>query len=188
VTDHYDVVIIGTGAGGGTLANVLAQAGRNAAAMRGEEPALTKLAPTFSLEDVAKHAVDFWLTTEDIPRPDNRVTVDGDGQIHLAYRPSNAAEASALYGELRTIMNHIGIAAHHVLDKNFYMHMSIPIAHRPVQVRERRAVQRLEILAGPRAEVPLPAAPPERGALGRAHHIRHLTSCIPWLRGKGSDR
>jgi choline dehydrogenase-like flavoprotein len=100
----------------------------NAAAMRGEEPALTKLAPTFTLEDVAKHAVDFWLTTEDIPRPDNRVTVDGDGQVHLAYRPSNAAEVSALYGELRTIMNHIGIAAHHVLDKNFYMHMSIPIA------------------------------------------------------------
>jgi choline dehydrogenase-like flavoprotein len=100
----------------------------NSAAMRGEEPALTKLAPNFSLEDVARHAVDFWLTTEDIPRPDNRVTVDGDGQIHLAYRPSNAAEASALYGELRTIMNHIGIAAHHVLDKNFYMHMGIPIA------------------------------------------------------------
>ena len=56
------------------------------------------------------------------------MTVDGDGQIHLAYRFSNAAEASALYGELKTIMNHIGIAAHHVLDKNFYMHLSIPIA------------------------------------------------------------
>jgi choline dehydrogenase-like flavoprotein len=100
----------------------------NAAAMRGEEPALTKLTPNFSLEDVARHAVDFWLTTEDLPRPDNRVTVDGDGRVHLAYRPSNEAEASALYGELRTIMNHIGIAAHHLLDKNFYMHLSIPIA------------------------------------------------------------
>jgi choline dehydrogenase-like flavoprotein len=100
----------------------------NAAAMRGEEPALTRLAPQFSLTEVARHAVDFWLTTEDLPRPDNRVTVDGDGQIHLAYRASNAAEASALYGELRTIMNHIGIAAHHVLDKNFYLHMSIPVA------------------------------------------------------------
>jgi choline dehydrogenase-like flavoprotein len=28
VTDHYDAIVVGTGAGGGTLANVLAQAGR----------------------------------------------------------------------------------------------------------------------------------------------------------------
>ena len=26
------------------------------------------------LDEVAKHAVDFWLSTEDLPRPDNRVT------------------------------------------------------------------------------------------------------------------
>jgi choline dehydrogenase-like flavoprotein len=110
------------------LGNIQMIGKSNAAAMRGEEPTLTKLTPNFSLDEVARHAVDFWLTTEDIPRPDNRVTVDGDGQVHLAYRPSNAAEASGLYGELRTIMNHIGIAAHHVLDKNFYMHLSIPIA------------------------------------------------------------
>jgi hypothetical protein len=25
---------------------------------------------------VAKHSVDFWLTTEDLPLPDNRVTTD----------------------------------------------------------------------------------------------------------------
>ncbi len=100
----------------------------NAAAMRGEEPKLTMLAPTFSLSEVARHAVDFWLTTEDVPKPDNRVTVDGDGAIHLAYKATNQAEADGLYGELRKIMNHIGIAAHHVLDKNFYMDMSIPVA------------------------------------------------------------
>ena len=52
----------------------------------------------------------------------------GDGRIHLAYQASNADEAEALYGELRTIMNHIGFAAHHLLDKNFYLHMSIPVA------------------------------------------------------------
>ena len=28
MTDHYNFVIVGTGAGGGTLANVLAQAGK----------------------------------------------------------------------------------------------------------------------------------------------------------------
>ena len=61
----------------------------NAEAMKGEEPKLTKLAPHWSLADVAKHAVDFWLTTEDLPLPENRVTVDGDGKVHLAYRSSN---------------------------------------------------------------------------------------------------
>jgi choline dehydrogenase-like flavoprotein len=100
----------------------------NAAAFKGEEPKLTALAPRLSLDEIARHAVDFWLTTEDVPSLDNRVTVDGGGRVHLAYRPSNAAEAEGLYGELQTIMNHIGIAAHHVMDKNFYMHMSIPIA------------------------------------------------------------
>jgi choline dehydrogenase-like flavoprotein len=100
----------------------------NAAAMRGEEPKLTALAPTFSLDEVARHAVDFWLTTEDVPKPGNRVTVTDDGSIRLAYMPTNQAEADGLYGELRTIMNHIGIAAHHVLDKNFYMSMPIAVA------------------------------------------------------------
>jgi choline dehydrogenase-like flavoprotein len=100
----------------------------NAAAMKGEEPRLTALAPRLSLEEVARHAVDFWLTTEDLPKPDNRVTVDRDGRIHLAYQRSNDEEADGLYSELRKVMDHIGIAAHHVLDKNFYMHMSIPVA------------------------------------------------------------
>jgi choline dehydrogenase-like flavoprotein len=110
------------------LGNIQMVGKSNAAAMKGEEPKLTVLAPRLSLDEVARHAVDFWLTTEDVPKPDNRVTVDADGRVHLAYRPTNADEAEGLYNELRTIMNHIGIAAHHVLDKNFYMHMSIPIA------------------------------------------------------------
>ena len=41
----------------------------NAEAMRGEKPKLTKLAPEWTLADVAEHAVDFWLTTEDLPVP-----------------------------------------------------------------------------------------------------------------------
>ena len=100
----------------------------NAEAMRGEKPTLTKLSPEWTLSDVAGHAVDFWLTTEDLPLPENRVTVDGDGNIHLAYQPTNDAEADRLYEELKKILNHTGMAEHHVLGKNFYMDMSIPIA------------------------------------------------------------
>ena len=100
----------------------------NAMAMKGEEPKLTKLAPLWSLDEVAEHAVDFWLTTEDLPRPDNRVTLDRDGRVHLAYTNTNDAEAADLYGELRKILNHVGMAQHHVLHKNFYMRMNVQIA------------------------------------------------------------
>jgi choline dehydrogenase-like flavoprotein len=36
----------------------------NAEAMRGEEPHLTWFAPEWSLDDVAKHSVDWWLSTD----------------------------------------------------------------------------------------------------------------------------
>jgi choline dehydrogenase-like flavoprotein len=100
----------------------------NAEAMKGEEPKLTKLAPHWSLSEVAEHAVDFWLTTEDLPLADNRVTVDDDGKVHLAYRSTNDGAADRLYHEMKKILNHVGLSQHHVLDKNFYMDMSISVA------------------------------------------------------------
>jgi choline dehydrogenase-like flavoprotein len=100
----------------------------NAEAMKGEEPKLTKLAPHWSLAETARHAVDFWLTTEDLPLPDNRVTLDSDGNVQLAYKSSNDEEAERLYHELKKLLNHVGMAEHHVLGKNFYMQMSIPLA------------------------------------------------------------
>jgi choline dehydrogenase-like flavoprotein len=96
--------------------------------MKGEEPKLTKLAPHFTLAEVARHALDFWLTTEDLPKPDNRVTVDGEGNIHFAYTSTNDDEADRLYHELKKMLNHVGLAQHHVLGKNFYMHMDISVA------------------------------------------------------------
>jgi choline dehydrogenase-like flavoprotein len=100
----------------------------NAEAMKGEEPKLTMLAPHWTLDDVAHHAVDFWLTTEDLPHSENRVTLAPDGNVQLSYRSSNDEEADRLYHELKKVLNHTGLAEHHVLDKNFYMSMAIPIA------------------------------------------------------------
>ncbi len=110
------------------LGNIQMLGKSNAMAMRGEEPHLTKLAPRWSLEEVARHAVDFWLTTEDLPMPGNRVTLDRDGNVHLAYASTNDSEAAGLYAEFRKVLNRIGMAGHHVLHKNFYMSMSVPIA------------------------------------------------------------
>ena len=60
--------------------------------------------------------------------PDNRVTLDSDGTVRLAYASTNDKEAGQLYGELKKILNHCGMASHHVLNKNFYMSMDIPVA------------------------------------------------------------
>ena len=110
------------------LGNIQMVGKSNAEAMKGEEPHLTLLAPHWSLADVAAHAVDFWLTTEDLPRPENRVTLDREGTVHLDYTATNDQEAERLYEELKKILNHVGMAQHHVLGKNFYMSMDIPVA------------------------------------------------------------
>ena len=49
---------------------------------KGEKPLETALAPLGLLNDIAHHAVDFWLSTEDLPDPNNRVTVDKQGKYH----------------------------------------------------------------------------------------------------------
>ena len=36
---------------------------------RAEKPLLTALMPDRALDEIARHAVDFWLTTEDLPDP-----------------------------------------------------------------------------------------------------------------------
>ena len=79
------------------LGNIQMVGKSQAPMFRGEKPIETKLAPGWSLEKVAKHAIDFWLSTEDLPRAENRVTVDRDGKVTLAYKATNdVAEGPAL--------------------------------------------------------------------------------------------
>ena len=56
------------------------------------------------------------------------MTTDTGGNVHLAYSATNNEEAGRLYHELKKIMNHTGMAEHHVLSKNYYMDMNIPVA------------------------------------------------------------
>jgi choline dehydrogenase-like flavoprotein len=50
-------------------------------------------APSAPFGQVAKHSLDFWLSAEDIPLPDSRVTLRPDGAIRLALQPNNNTEA-----------------------------------------------------------------------------------------------
>src|SRR4051794_9170496 len=65
-------------------------------------------APGFALDYMARHAVDFWLTSEDLPAPENRVTVDRMGRIRVAYTDTNAEAHKRLLGKLRGLLRHIG--------------------------------------------------------------------------------
>ena len=46
--------------------------------------------------ELARHAMDFWLTTEDLPLGGEPGVVDGDGGISLRYRPTNLAAHAVL--------------------------------------------------------------------------------------------
>jgi choline dehydrogenase-like flavoprotein len=103
--------------------------GKSSAPMfRGEKPLETKLAPTFSLDEVAKHAVDFWLSTEDLPRPENRVTLAADGNITLSYTANNQEPKKQLYGKLKSMLSHLGMHPDHLLPRTTYLKNDIPIA------------------------------------------------------------
>jgi choline dehydrogenase-like flavoprotein len=103
--------------------------GKSSAPMyRGEKPLETKLAPTRTLENMARHAVDFWLSTEDLPRADNRVTLEGDGRIRLSYTPTNAEPKERLYHKLKSMLAHAGMHPEHLIPRNAYLKNEIPVA------------------------------------------------------------
>jgi len=95
---------------------------------RGEKPGETRLAPEWTLERVARHAVDFWLSTEDLPRAENRVTVDGDGRVTLRYTPTNDVPKKELFGKLRSMLGHMNMHPDHLLHRFAYMKNEIPVA------------------------------------------------------------
>jgi choline dehydrogenase-like flavoprotein len=86
-----------------------------------------RFAPGFTLDQMARHAVDFWLTTEDLPDPENRVTVDAKGQIRLAYNFNNLEPLQRLRKKLQSMLEHVDMHPH-LIPNNVYLGKTIPIA------------------------------------------------------------
>ncbi|MEM7552595.1 MAG: GMC family oxidoreductase [Cyanobacteria bacterium P01_A01_bin.84] len=86
-----------------------------------------KLAPGMALEYIAKHALDFWMTSEDLPDPENRVLVDDMGNITLKYKENNLEGHNRLQKKLKWILENVGCETH-VLPNNMYLGKKIPIA------------------------------------------------------------
>ncbi|GAB5411345.1 MAG: GMC family oxidoreductase [Chlamydiales bacterium] len=95
---------------------------------KGEKPIETLLAPKKLLDDIANHAVDFWLSTEDLPDPDNRVTLDKSGNICLSYTPNNQVAKQKLFEKLKSMLSHLGMHPEHLIPRNAYLKTDIPLA------------------------------------------------------------
>lgn len=86
-----------------------------------------RFAPGFTLDQMAKHAVDFWLTTEDLPDPNNRVTLTREGAITLTYRFNNQEPTRRLVAKLKDMLQHLDCHPH-LIRNEVYLGKTIPIA------------------------------------------------------------
>jgi choline dehydrogenase-like flavoprotein len=92
--------------------------------LRGDAPAF---APGAALDQIAKHSIDFWLTSEDLPDPENRVLVDERGGIQLRYTENNLDGHRRLVAKLKQLLNHVGCETH-LVSRSLYLGKKIPIA------------------------------------------------------------
>jgi choline dehydrogenase-like flavoprotein len=84
---------------------------------------------------MGKHSLDFWLTSEDLPDRNNRVTINREGEIVLQYKPNNEEGHKRLIKKLEHLMQqqtkcsihghecHEGLVA-----RNLFLGQRIPLA------------------------------------------------------------
>jgi choline dehydrogenase-like flavoprotein len=86
-----------------------------------------KLTPHLTLDIMAKHSLDFWITSEDLPDPDNRVEIDRGGKIMLSYRPNNLEGHNRLIRKLKSLVRQTG-CEEHVIPLNAFVGDRLPLA------------------------------------------------------------
>lgn len=86
-----------------------------------------KLLPGFELHLIAERSVGWWLQTEDLPDPNNRVRVVAD-KIHLDYTLNNTEAAERLVHRWTSVLKAVNRGFKHVIPFSIY-----PRNHLPVQ-------------------------------------------------------
>lgn len=93
------------------------------------------IAPGWTLDLMAKHSIDFWLTSEDLPDPNNRVTLDSKGKVVLSYKPNNEEGHKRLIKKLEVLMQQQRKCSMHghechqgLFSRNLFLGQRIPLA------------------------------------------------------------
>jgi choline dehydrogenase-like flavoprotein len=72
-----------------------------------------------TIQQVAESSIDWWLTTEDLPNPNNRVLVDGDRTI-IDYTENNGEPFDRLVNRWKGILKEIGCGCHIMPQKSYF--------------------------------------------------------------------
>ncbi|MGO4567659.1 GMC oxidoreductase [Rhizobium sp. 2YAF20] len=96
------------------------------AQIRGEAlPSWLEWMPKMPFEEMARHSMDFWLSSEDLPQPENRIFYDGD-RVVLDVEEGNMEAHHRLKKKLEDMLGKAG--AHPVLmERSLYLGKNIPI-------------------------------------------------------------
>ena len=96
------------------------------AQIRGEAvPGWLEWVPKMPFEEMARHSMDFWLSSEDLPRPENRIFYDR-GRVCLDITQANMEAHHRLKKKLEGMLSRAG--AHPVLlERRLYFGKNIPI-------------------------------------------------------------
>ncbi|HEX2713626.1 MAG TPA: GMC family oxidoreductase [Candidatus Acidoferrales bacterium] len=94
-----------------------------------------RVTPGWTLDWMGEHSLDFWLTSEDLPDPQNRVTLDRQGNIVLTYKPNNEEGHKRLIAKLESLMKQEAKCSVHGHDchqglfaRNLFVGQRIPLA------------------------------------------------------------
>ena len=95
--------------------------------VRGEAlPRFLSWFPERPFDEMARHSLDFWLMTEDLPLASNRIMLERDGSVVLDMQPTGGRAHKQLRNRLEGLLG--AIDAHpHLMERALYLGKHIPI-------------------------------------------------------------
>ena len=109
------------------MGNIQMTGKTDGAIMKGYAPLETFLMPGWSMDKIAEHALDFWISSEDLPDPNNRVSITDKGQIKLSYTANNLTASQRLVSRLEGMLDKLYLRKH-LVERQFYIANSMGIA------------------------------------------------------------
>ena len=99
----------------------------HAAQIKAEElPQWLEWLPDMPFDQISRHSMDFWLQSEDVPHPENRVYYK-DGKVHLDLVKTNSEALDHLKAKLKQVLSDVGWPAT-LLERSIYPGKNIPLS------------------------------------------------------------